>query len=528
MSGRNRAAFVALMVVVAACGGDSTPTEDTSPKTTKAPTTSVASDEGSTSDETVPEEPTPEADSAETSLESPLAVGAVATVGDWAVRVTSIASDATDVVMDENQFNDPPAAGEAFVLISIEATYVGSESSTFWVDNTLKVIGPSKVAYDAFDAWCGSIPNAIDDKGETFPGGTLEGNECWRVSAEEAESLVLSIESSFTFDGERHFLSLDPTATPIDASTAAGGAGLVADSVIAVGEVADVGDWSIRVTSVTPDGTDIVMAENEFNDPPGGDELFFLVGLEATYIGQDSSDFWIDMTMKVVGDSSVAYDSYAAYCGVIPTDINDTGEAFPGGTITGNECWSVSASDADSLVLIVEESFSSGTTRTIFSLDASAEPLAGSTAFEGSGVDTSGAIPLGETGQVDDWSMTILAVDFDAAALVLAENQFNDPPGDGEVFALVTIEATYTGSESSLFWIENTLKVVGPSSVAYDSFVASCGIIPNAINDAGEAFPDATIVGAECWRITQDDAGSLVLLAEGFLSDERQIFLLSE
>ena len=98
-------------------------------------------------------------------------------------------------------------------------------------------------------------------------------------------------------------------------------------------------------------------------DPEGNQ--FFIASLEATYTGTESSTFWIDMRLKSVGDSNVAYD---AYCGVIPDDIDDSGETFPGGTITGNVCWSIQSTDAASLVMIVEESFNFDGTRAFFAL----------------------------------------------------------------------------------------------------------------------------------------------------------------
>ena len=57
-----------------------------------------------------------------------------------------------------------------------------------------------------------------------------------------------------------------------------------------------------------------------------------------------------------------------AYCGVIPDNIDDSGETFPGGTITGNVCWSIQSTDAASLVMIVEESFNFDDTRAFFAL----------------------------------------------------------------------------------------------------------------------------------------------------------------
>ena len=94
--------------------------------------------------------------------------------------------------------------------MAIEATYTGDESSTFWVDNDLKSVGASSVAYESIDSYCGSIPDALSDKGETFPGGTITGNECWRIAAADADSLVMIAEESFAFDEPRVLFSLTP------------------------------------------------------------------------------------------------------------------------------------------------------------------------------------------------------------------------------------------------------------------------------------------------------------------------------
>ena len=307
----------------------------------------------------------------ESSLDSPIQLGAVVQAGSWRLRVSAITPDGTDEVMEENQFNDPPPEGNQFFIASLEATYTGTESSTFWADMTLKSVGDSRVAYEGIDGYCGVIPDNIDDSGETFPGGTVTGNVCWSIQSTDAASLVMIVEESFNFDDDtRAFLSLDPTATPINETTSLEeGRESGFESAVAIGESATVGGWELKVVAITPDGTDEVMEENRLNDPPPEGNQFFIASLEATYTGTESSTFWIDMRLKSVGDSRVAYEGIDAYCGVIPDNINDSGETFPGGTVTGNVCWSIQSTDAASLVMIVEESFNFGDdTRAFFAL----------------------------------------------------------------------------------------------------------------------------------------------------------------
>lgn len=359
---------VLLVAVATACGGDAGESSSTS--------STPDSVSGSTIEPSSPSTVAPEASTTTTeahetptgSIDSPIAVGEVVEIGDWRLRVAGVTADGTEAVLAENQFNDPPAEGRQFFLVHLEATYTGDESSDFWIDVSMKPVGPSSVAYESFEDGCGVIPNAIDDSGETFKGGSIHGDACWSVTAEDAGALVLIVEETFSLEG-RAFLSLDPNAPPLEASTSEGvdGSSRVGDA-IPVGTSSEVGDWTLTVVEVAGDGTDRVLAENQFNDPPAEDELFFIVQVEATYEGAESSTFWIDVSLKAVGDRSVAYEGFDGSCGVIPDSLDDSSETFPGGTIAGNVCWKVKSDDVDSLVMIAEQAFSFDDTRVYFSL----------------------------------------------------------------------------------------------------------------------------------------------------------------
>lgn len=307
-------------------------------------------------------------ESGETSLGNPLEVGRVSQVGSWRLRVVSVIPDATEIVMTENEFNDPPGEGEQFYLVTIEATYNGDASGSFWADMTLKSVGESAVAYEPFDSDCGIITDDINNSGETFPGGTITGDVCWTIESTDAESLIMIAEESFTFDDTRAFLSLDPSATPVDESTSISTPGDGTLEADLIGTTVSVGAWDITVIAVTPDDTDTIMEEHPFNNPPDNGEQFFVAHLEATYTGDESGSFWVDMTLKAVGKSRVAYEPFEANCGSITDDINNTGETFPGGTIIGNTCWKVNSSDVETLVMIAEESFTFDETRVFLSL----------------------------------------------------------------------------------------------------------------------------------------------------------------
>lgn len=309
--------------------------------------------------------------------DNPIAIGSRAAVGDWVISVESVLPNANEVVSNENQFNDPPAAGNQFFIARVAATYIGEESAPFWLELDNKLVGSSNVAYEGIDAYCGVIPDDPTETGEVFPGGTVSANLCWSISEADAESVLLILEPSFSFeDAERAFFGLQPgvgsetelaipTVDPLPAGGEVGSRG----NPIELGSTGRVGDWMLRVVGMTPNANEAVAEENQFNDPPGEGHQFFIVELEATYVGASSGHVSRNIRSRVLGELNVARDTFDAYCGVFPDPISDAGEAFPDGTVTGNECWSVATTEVDSLMLMVEDSsIFDGSSRTFFAL----------------------------------------------------------------------------------------------------------------------------------------------------------------
>jgi hypothetical protein len=113
------------------------------------------------------------------------------------------------------------------------------------------------------------------------------------------------------------------------------------------------GDWTLNVVDVTPDGTEQVMAENQFNDPPVEGNQFFIVRVSMTNNGSEPSSYGTVAGFSVVGASAVAYQTFDANCGLTPDELPFP-EVFPGGTIEGNICWSVKTDDVETLVMYVD------------------------------------------------------------------------------------------------------------------------------------------------------------------------------
>lgn len=154
-----------------------------------------------------PTEPPPtEAPAEAGTRENPVPIGTSRIVGDWNVTVNSVDFDAAEVVAAENQFNDPPAEGHVFVMLGVSATYAGTESGTFWIDTSGKILGADG---NTFDDTCGVIPDSLTDAGETFNGATIAGNLCYSVEAAQVDDGLFILEESFSLgEDNRAFFAL--------------------------------------------------------------------------------------------------------------------------------------------------------------------------------------------------------------------------------------------------------------------------------------------------------------------------------
>jgi hypothetical protein len=153
-------------------------------------------------------------------------------------------------------------------------------------------------------------------------------------------------------------------------------------------------------------------------------------------------------------------------------------------------------------------------------------------AASGDGTTLGGPLAKGESGAVGDYLISVVSVDFDAEAAVLAENQFNDPASPGNTMVMASLEFTYQGTDTgNVFW-DLSYKVVGSRGLAYADTdqTVSCGSLPNSIMDAPELYPGGTVVANVCWQIPEDEAATIVMVLEPLFSfddNERVFFALT-
>jgi hypothetical protein len=351
-----------------------TPEPTETPEPTPEPTPTAEPTPTPEPEPTPTQEPTPEPtpETSESTRDNPVLFGETAMIRDWEVRVLEIYPDATEMVMDENQFNDPPRNDHQFFIARVEATYTGPDYDNFDGRFSLRAVGESAVSYSTYLDRCGVYPDELEDP-DVYEGGTIEGNVCWEIRSSDADSLIMFYDD-LLFDTDREYFALyegdplpipdagDPPGEPLDDGVGS------RDNPVPMNTWAEINDgWYMRVVDTVPDAEEMILEHNQFNDPPDDGRQFFIAVIEAAYFGSSSDRFDGRYTLHALGDESIAYSVFADSCGVIPDEIQDP-ETFPGGTITGNICWSIRSADADSLVTF-EDVFFSNEDRIYFALN---------------------------------------------------------------------------------------------------------------------------------------------------------------
>lgn len=157
----------------------------------------------------------------ESSIDNPIPMGTAATVGDYTVTVTEYTPDASGEIVARHEDNVPPEEGYVYALISFEVTYegedVGKASSLQWqfVGSQRSSLTDTSCTSPERTLASGTIDNAAQNA-DIFPGGSVQYEQCVYLAAEDAENVIMYVQ---TAEGERVFFEL--AATMSDATPAA-------------------------------------------------------------------------------------------------------------------------------------------------------------------------------------------------------------------------------------------------------------------------------------------------------------------
>jgi hypothetical protein len=142
----------------------------------------------------------------------PAGIGATVTVSGWEVSVSNVNPDAADILVSDDSFVEEPEPGDVYVLITLDATYVGNgedESRSFFFDFNYGAVGASAVAYDQYEDACTffELPNQLDASRDLFEGGSISGDICLSIDEDEVDSLLFYVET-FDFNNTRAWFEI--------------------------------------------------------------------------------------------------------------------------------------------------------------------------------------------------------------------------------------------------------------------------------------------------------------------------------
>lgn len=110
----------------------------------------------------------------------------------------------------------------------------------------------------------------------------------------------------------------------------------------------------IRALEITADAWSLILAENQFNDPPEQGNRFFMFRVEITIPSDALQAVDVDdFDFELIGDDRVIYN-YSDGCGIIPDELDR--ELFPGGSAEGNVCFEIPTTERG-LILIYKPGY---------------------------------------------------------------------------------------------------------------------------------------------------------------------------
>lgn len=127
------------------------------------------------------------------------------------------------------------------------------------------------------------------------------------------------------------------------------------ETVLALGESAEVGEYTVTVTAVNLDAGDVLAEANQFNEP--ATNQYVLADVSVVYTGAEEGDAWLDLSHVFMGTDARQYDASA--CGAVtPAPVVEAPTLNNGGAADYQVCFDVPAEAMDGGRIFVEESFS--------------------------------------------------------------------------------------------------------------------------------------------------------------------------
>lgn len=140
-----------------------------------------------------------DAGSPEGTRADPFPLGTPIIEGDWTVTVNSVALAATEQILAENPFNDPPEDGQEYILVNATITYDGDDPDGSFATAMFEYVSTEGNTINTFDNLV-VAPDSLDAMTTLYAGGSVTGNIAFAVPSATAGDGVIAVRAEVLSD----------------------------------------------------------------------------------------------------------------------------------------------------------------------------------------------------------------------------------------------------------------------------------------------------------------------------------------
>lgn len=400
-------------------------------------------------------------------------------VPNWDVQVleTKRGADAWSAIQAANAYNDPAPEGMEYLLVKIHVKCKYADSDEHGISNyDFDVTGEKSILYTSSMASIVKPSPELD--AELFADGETEGWAAYLVTQGES-NLILVFDEMWSFtDNAKRYIALDSGASirvPSDLyNISASTLGKDRKSPVPSNEKLVTEDWETSIQEVVRGDSawQLVQEANQFNEPPDEGYEYIAVKFYVRYIGTNEESKNIDGSFyNITGSANILHELPSV---VDPEPALDIA-LYPGGEYSGWVVFQSIIGETD-LMFAFEETwnlFGDEVRYLALDSDASIEVPTNLQDIAPSdiGKEINTPASISDTVITEDWEISVSQVvrGSEAWNMVIAANQFNEPPEDGYEYVAVKVIVHNT---STMDVAENisglNFKTTGSNGIFYD------------------------------------------------------------
>ena len=457
-------------------------------------------------------------------------------VPNWDVQVleTKRGADAWSAIQAANAYNDPAPEGMEYLLVKIHVKCKYADSDEHGISNyDFDVTGEKSILYTSSMASIVKPSPELD--AELFSDGETEGWAAYLVTQGES-NLVLVFDEMWSFtDNAKRYIALDSGASirvPSDLyNISASTLGKDRKSPVPSNEKLVTEDWETSIQEVVRGDSawQLVQEANQFNEPPDEGYEYIAVKFYVRYIGTNEESKNIDGSFyNITGSANILHELPSV---VDPEPALDIA-LYPGGEYSGWVVFQSIIGETD-LMFAFEETwnlFGDEVRYLALDSDASIEVPTNLQDIAPSdiGKEINTPASISDTVITEDWEISVSQVvrGSEAWNMVIAANQFNEPPEDGYEYVAVKVIVHNT---STMDVAENisglNFKTTGSNGIFYD--------LPSIVDPEPALdvtlYPDGEYEGWVILKVSVGETGLRLVYEPLFsLSNKNRRFIMLE